>query len=526
MCKNRAKEIRQLGHREAKSKSLQSWHDFCTDALEVSNTGMLRRWSLRQQLTILTLLFLGLGGAALWLVVQFFQNLEGAIVAHNQRELANANTRLIQSFAQSQGAQAQMPQDATLQDLSTEALAPFSRVEGGFYLLQQDQLSGYSFPTHDGPAPKKDVPPAERATILQLARRATSQGLPQELVLRPKLDVLVLRADPLPMWGAVWTMKRMPRTEDSQPKILSVIVVVGILTVGLWTFAIALQLQWGVQRLQRSIKAMESHEIEKIPPLPAEMGVLGGAINAMQSRRQELEQRLHRVERLAALGQLVAGVAHEVRNPLASMRLNLQYTDRQLQKQGITSLPIASLLEQVDRLDQLVKRLLYFDQNQAQEVPSLVSLSAIAEESVSLLRLQAEEKAVQLTYLPPSTPIQPALLRRRELGQVMVNLILNAIQASPEGGTVTIGVEQHRELLRFWVEDQGAGLTSVDRDRIFEPFYSTKSQGSGLGLAISYEIVSRNKGDIDVQSQPGQTRFSVVLPIDHNTTFNTNNNAN
>jgi len=371
------------------------------------------------------------------------------------------------------------------------------------------------------------VPPSERETILQLNRRATSQGLPQELVLRPKLDILVLRSDPLPLWGAVWTMKRIPRTEEnSQPKILSVLVVLGILGVGIWTFAIALQLQWGVQKLQHSIKAMAANQASIIPPLPAEMGLLGSAINTMQSHRQDLEQRLRRIERLASLGKLVAGVAHEVRNPLASMRLNLQYTERQLQKQGITSLPIASLLEQVDRLEHLVQRLLYFDQQQ-QEVPILTSLPAIAEEAVALLRLQAQERQVELVYYPPEEDAKSLMpLRSREVGQVLVNLILNAIQASPEGDRVIVGVKKYyskpetQNLLNadycvVWVEDRGEGLSAEEKARIFEPFYSTKPEGTGLGLAISHEIVSRNGGHIDVKSQRGCTQFSVYLPVNN-----------
>ncbi|QKQ73155.1 nitrogen regulation protein NR(II) [Nostoc sp. TCL240-02] len=479
---------------------------------------LLRRWTLRQQLTILSILFVGLSGMALWLGFQLFASLEGAVVAHNQRELASANTRLIKLFWEANSSQTGVV-GKQLENISTEALANFSRVEGGFYLLQQDQLLGYAFPTHGGLIPKTDVPPAEREAILQLVRRATSQGLPQELVLRPKLDTLVLRADPLPLWGAVWTMKRSPRSEDSQQKILSLLVVFGILVVGVWTFAIALQLQWGVQRLQRSIQAMEANPTEQIPPLPAEMGLLGKAINTMQSRRQELEQRLYRVERLASLGQLVAGVAHEVRNPLASIRLNLQYIDRQLQKHGLQGLPIASLLEQVDRLEQLVRRLLYFDQNQQQETPVMISLGAIVEESVALLRLKAEEQNVELIdKAPGSLPEVP--LRRRELGQVMVNLILNAIQASSEGGQVTIAVEPIKEHTAekasfawvIWVEDQGAGLSVTEQERIFDPFYSTKPEGTGLGLAISHEIITRNGGYIEVKSHPGWTRFSVYLP--------------
>ena len=472
-----------------------------------------QRWTLRQQLTILTILFLSLSGAALWLVVQLFQSLEGTVVARNQRELASANTRLIKLFWESKEQTPKLgeQQDLHLEELSNEALTAFSRVEGGFYLLQQDRLLGYAYPTHGGPIPKKDIPPAERGTILELTRRATSQGLPQELVLRPGIDILVLRVDPLPLWGAVWTMKRMPHIEDGNQKLLSVLVVLGNLVVGVWTFYIALQLQWGVQQLQQSIKAMSEDQASLIPPLPAEMGLLGSAINTMQCRRQELEQRLHRAERLTSLGHLVAGVAHEVRNPLASMRLNLQYTERQLQKQGITTLPIASLLEQVDRLEHLVRRLLYFDQNQQQEEMVSTSLEAIASESVSLLRLAAEEQGVTLVYCPPAKPLPQVPLRRRELGQVMVNLILNAIQASPSSGQVEVGVEQ-QDYLVIWVKDSGPGLPPKDRERIFDPFYSTKPEGTGLGLAISHEIVTRHGGHISLASQPGCTVFSVYLP--------------
>lgn len=454
----------------------------------------------------------------MWLVAELFQSRSSGFAAKNQAELASADARLINLFLESNFEQAVKPDpqwDRQLRELSNEALGNFPRVEGGFYLLQKDQLVGYSYPTHGGSIPKTDVPATEEKTILELARRATSQGLPQQVVQRPGLDLLVLRADPLPLWGAVWTMKRipLPSSEDIHQKVLSVLVVLMNLLVGAWTFYIALQLHWGVQRLQQSIKAMEEGKAEQIPPLRAEMGLLGEAINTMHSHRQELEQRLHRVERLASLGQLVAGVAHEVRNPLASMRLNLQYIQRQLQKQGLTTLPISSLLEQVDRLDQLVRRLLYFDHNQQQEELVPAYLDAIASESVSLLRLRAEEQEVTLVYCPPAKPLPQAPLRRRELGQVMVNLILNAIQASPEGGQVSVGVEQQPDYLITWVEDQGQGLLPEDRERIFDPFYSTKPEGTGLGLAISHEIVTRHEGYISVESQPGCTRFSVYLPL-------------
>ena len=242
------------------------------------------------------------------------------------------------------------------------------------------------------------------------------------------------------------------------------------------------------------------------------MGLVGASINTMHQRRQELEHRLRRMDRLASLGQLVAGVAHEVRNPLASMRLNLQYVERQLQKQGITNLPLPSLLEQVDRLEFLVKRLLYFDQTQQQEDLVSTSLEESAEESVSLLRLQAEQQNIFLVYHCPAEPLVLVPLRRQQIGQVMLNLIFNAIQASPPEGQVEVGVEEQENYLVAWVEDHGQGISLENREQIFNPFYSTKSDGTGLGLSISHEIVTQHGGYINLESRPGCTRFSIYLP--------------
>lgn len=183
-----------------------------------------RQWTLQQQLTILIVLFLCLGGAALWLLAELFQTREGAIIARTQGELASADARLIKEFWEANLTQSQIPSeqwDEQLWKLSSTALVELARVEGGFYLLQADELLGYAYPTHKGPIPKRDIPPAERGIILELARHATSQGLPQEQVLYPGLDIVVLRADPLPLEGAVWTMKRIPKPGDARPSVLT-----------------------------------------------------------------------------------------------------------------------------------------------------------------------------------------------------------------------------------------------------------------------------------------------------------------
>lgn len=139
---------------------------------------------------------------------------------------------------------------------------------------------------------------------------------------------------------------------------------------------------------------------------------------------------------------------------------------------------------------------------------------------------------MELVYYPPADMFALMPLRSREVGQVLVNLILNAIQASPKGDQVIVGVKErltpntqnfkhkmqnllNADYCMVWVEDHGEGLSPEEKTRLFEPFYSTKPEGTGLGLAISHEIVTRNGGYINVKSQPGCTQFSVYLPINN-----------
>ena len=217
-----------------------------------------RFWTIQQQLTILLVLFLGLGGAAIWLLAELFHNREGAIAAAAQTELDRANAQLIQEVLETDSRQIPTAQLADrLRVLSTAILSRYGQVEGGFYLLKVDQLVGYTYPTHRGPKPKRDIPPVERGIILELSRLATISKVPQAQVTKSRRSIVVLRSDPLPLVGAVWTMKRIPEPEDTRPTALTALIIVMDLFVVAWTVCIALQLRYGVQQLQRGIKAIE-----------------------------------------------------------------------------------------------------------------------------------------------------------------------------------------------------------------------------------------------------------------------------
>ncbi|WP_448600313.1 two-component system sensor histidine kinase NtrB [Thermoleptolyngbya sp.] len=484
---------------------------------QIDWTVLFPQLTLQRQLTLLLVVFVGLGGAAMALLAEVYHRRESTLVARTQAELSQANALLIQKFLESDLVNAQTfgkPEDDILWQRSSSALADFPRVEGGFYLHQIDQLLGYAFPTHGGKVPKRDVPPTERGIILDLVQRTAALRVPQEKVLHAGIDTVILRAEPLPFRGAVWTMKRIPQPQDYQSRWLTLLLVCLMLVAVAWTLLILVQLRYGVQSLQRGIKEIEEGRADEIVPLTMEIGQVGAAITSMHQRRRELENRLQRVERLASLGQLVAGVAHEVRNPLASLRLNLEYLARQSQRQG-HSLSIDHLTEQIDRLEALVQRLLYFDKRQQDEEWVLESLEKIVQEAVALLRLEAQQQGIELVYQPPGRSLPLIPLRRRSLNQMLVNLILNAIQASQAGQTIWTGVEEERDYLVAWVQDAGKGVPPEMKEQIFNPFVSTKPDGTGLGLSISHEIVVQHGGYIDLQSRLGCTRFSAYLPKQH-----------
>jgi len=451
------------------------------------------------------------------LLMEVYHRRESVLTAMTQAELSHANSLLIHQFLESDLVQINkfnLKQDDALWLLSSRALAGLPRVEGGFYLRQADQLLGYAFPTHGGKVPKRDVPPTERDIIFDLVRQTTIQRVPQEKILHPGIDTVILRAEPLPLRGAVWTMKRVPDPQDNPSKLLTLLLVWLVLMAVGWTLLILMQLRYGVKSLQRGIKEIEEGRAEEIVPLSMEMGQVGAAITSMHQRRRELENRLQRVERLASLGQLVAGVAHEVRNPLASLRLNLEYLARQAQRQG-NNFSIEHLIEQIDRLEALVRSLLYFDKNQ-QEDWMMESLETIVQEAVSLLRLEAEQQGIELIYQAPAQPLPLVRLRYRSFSQMMVNLILNAIQASQNNQQVIVSAQAQENYLVAWVQDQGEGIPPEMRERIFDPFVSTKSDGTGLGLSISHEIVVQHGGYIELLSRSGCTRFSACIPKQRN----------
>ncbi len=231
------------------------------------------------------------------------------------------------------------------------------------------------------------------------------------------------------------------------------------------------------------------------------------------TERVNMRQQMARMDRLASLGRMSAGIAHEVRNPLTGVILLLdELHDRMLSNPGDQQL-IRRALEEIERLESLVNELLRFASMQE---PKFVrgKIDSVLLDSLFLTRKQCQRGKISIDE-QFSDDLPELMMDTDRLKQVFLNLFNNAIDAMPDGGTLSLVASGAENYVDVWIKDSGVGIGSEQLPLIFEPFYTSKGQGTGLGLAISYNIISDHNGSIDVQSQPGEgTSFHIRLPLE------------
>jgi signal transduction histidine kinase len=233
---------------------------------------------------------------------------------------------------------------------------------------------------------------------------------------------------------------------------------------------------------------------------------------------QEAEAQVRRTERLAALGQLSAGLAHEIRNPLSTIKGSAEVLLKNVDANGAVAHELAGFIStEVDRTNALVTRFLDFARPLALRLEK-TEIAEVIDEAVAQVEKQTPPLDVSI-YKNYSPDIPPFFFDRQLVERVIYNLILNAAQASPPEGTVTVKTRQvagdaEGDTVEIDVIDRGSGIAPKDRESIFNPFFTTKSSGVGLGLAIVSKIVDEHGGRILVESEPGAgSVFRVFLPF-------------
>ena len=397
-------------------------------------------------------------------------------------------------------------------------------VEGGIWKTESGSQSGplaYAFPNYQGTGPKTDLPAAERAQIQAVNQQAAHDEQSVDRRTVSATQTLLLYACPLPgpIGGLTgWTMTRVSAVQGFQPLQLGLGVLFGLMVLmSAWLGRVVLTWRRHVRGIESALGAAGAGGIPVVRRTgERELDQIIDALNDAGQRVGEARQqadamvaRAARAERLAALGRVAAGVAHEIRNPIAAARLqgeNALAGDDTRRREAI-----GDMLGQIDRLDGLVAELLAMTQR-VEATPHAIDLAGFLCSQVDRHKEVAASKGVSLHVgdADGSAWLDPAVI-----GRVLDNLLANAIRHAPAQGSVTIAAERRPGWLIVTIADDGAGVPPDMAERLFEPFVTGRPEGTGLGLAIARELTDAHGGRLVLRSAGSATAgavFALELP--------------
>jgi signal transduction histidine kinase len=258
---------------------------------------------------------------------------------------------------------------------------------------------------------------------------------------------------------------------------------------------------------------------DEVAVLAREFDAMARSLQAREAQLKAQAEALMRAEQLAAVGRISAQVAHEVRNPLSSIGLNVELMQDAFERATFESPAdarearelLAAVTREVDRLTEVTEQYLRMARPPQ---PSLepTDVTEVLASVLDFSREELERAQVEVVRELAEDPPQ-ALADEGQLRQVFLNLLRNAREAMPDGGRLTIATRVHEREVEVALQDTGRGMSESVRSRIFEPFFTTKEDGTGLGLAVCQQILKAHGGSLGCQSEPGQgTTFSVRLP--------------
>jgi two-component system, NtrC family, sensor kinase len=237
--------------------------------------------------------------------------------------------------------------------------------------------------------------------------------------------------------------------------------------------------------------------------------------------QRDRARRLYRAERLATVGQLAASVAHEIRNPLTSIRSTVQYLLREFDDSNPKRALAEGVIAEVDRIDRTVDGLLSLTRR-TEFTPDKISFDDLIEQSLLLIRTQAQQQSIEILWDKPRQEVY-VIADAAQIKQLMLNLVMNAMQAMPNGGRLRIelnavatpsGSPGEKDWAVLLIADTGSGIPAENLDKVFDPFFTTKPGGTGLGLSTCYGIARQHGGDLEISSRENEgTTVSVRLPL-------------
>lgn len=423
--------------------------------------------------------------------------------------------------------------DSTLQETTDSILVHINGIEGGFYLSKFDEFLGYAFPTAHEPKPAYGPPPGEYTLIRDQVLETVRRRSPRITIVHSDPTIFTLATRPIvvrnTIVGASWTMIRLDDLLPSR-RLNSVLDVIAIAS--LFGVVVAVYISWllrkRVERINIGLNRLISDFDYRLPPQRGLLGSIARSINITsesrqrdQQKREELENLLRQRDKLAALGKLTAGVAHEVKTPLTTIKTRIQLWQRKVRSgpgelraaDVFTEDSVEMVIREVDRLSDLVKKLLVFSKPMVNN-PKPTNIHQILEYALALVQPRLDEQHIgSETSFNGSIPL--VVLDKGAMEQVFVNICMNAIEAMEQSGTLRIRtlLNQEKNQVEIIISDTGKGIPNDILENIFDPFFTTKEQGVGLGLSIVYEIIEAHKGTIAYVCDSAGTHCSITLPI-------------
>ncbi|MDP4146268.1 MAG: ATP-binding protein [Bacillota bacterium] len=316
----------------------------------------------------------------------------------------------------------------------------------------------------------------------------------------------------------VWSDTMMPSDLFINIIIRRYILLITLLSVSLGLIIMLLILKnvnRNISEIRKGLELMPNDASYRIGSMGGEIGLIAGSINDMAEaleKRKHLEEQLVRAEKLASLGHLISGVAHEIRNPLGIIRGTVQLMEKQFKNiEGLEEY-INVVIEQSDRENKVIQELLDYARP-SKQVLTYVNINDLVKSVLFFTNKYIQDKHIELK-MKLDEKLPQINIDADKIKQVFVNIIINACEAMGNGGELKIISEKVDKCIKISFKDTGTGMDENELKNIFNPYYTTKPKGTGLGLSISNGIIELHGGRIEVASKKNEgSIFSIFLPV-------------